>query len=226
MNPDPSLRQAIDRVLADFRSTLHTSFPARVLRYDAAKQQLDVRPALQRETGSDAHGAPYDYERMPDLCGLPVMWPRAGGFAITFPIDVGDWVLVLAAEQSTGPWRVRGQAPSPPGLNDPHGLNGCVCLPGWFPDSEKLTDVSTTDLVLGNASGSVRIKPDGTVELGGSAGGGFVALAELVRSAIAAAITGHTHMVTISALNTATSSVNGVLAAPVGNVAAVKVKAT
>jgi hypothetical protein len=222
MNLDPSLREAIDRVLVDFRSALHTGFPARVLRYDAAQQQLDVRPALQRETGSDALGEPYEYERMPDLLGLPVMWPRAGGCAITFPIAVGDWVLVLAAEQSTGPWRVRGQAPSPPGLNDPHGLNGCVCLPGWFPDSAKLEDVSTTDLVIGRANGSVRIKPDGTVELGGTAGGGFVSLDTLVRAAINYAVVNHTHIVPQDA---GTSAV-GVLSGTLPSTAATKAKAT
>jgi len=182
MSASPSPRQAFDRVLANVRSTLHTAFPAQVLAYDAAAQTVDLRPAIEREVPTDDPRAPWDLLPLPDLYGVQLMWPRGGKFAWTFPLEPGDWVLVLCAEQSTMLWRQRGEAPSPPGILDAHGLNGCVALPGWFPDKEKLTDVSATDLVIGTEDGetTIRIKPDGTVVLGGEAGAGFVALAEKV----------------------------------------------
>ena len=187
-------REVIDRIIADSRASLHTSFPARVLAYDVNAQTVDVRPALLREVPSDDPELPWGFERLPDLLNVQMMWPRAGGFVITFPLAVGDWVLVLCAEQSTNLWRTRAQAPSHPGLVDPHGLNGCVCLPGWFPDREKLSGVSTTDLVVGKDDGSsaIAIKPDGTIQIG-DVMATPVALAELVDKAIAAALVGHSH---------------------------------
>jgi hypothetical protein len=178
----PSARTAIDRVLCDSRAELHTAFPARVLAYDAYTQTVDVRPGLMREVPTDDVTAPWSFEELPDLLAVQLMSLRTGRFAITFPVEVGDWVLVLCAEQSTMLWRSRGEAPAHPGLNDPHGLNGCVAIPGWFPDSKRLTNVSTTDLVIGSEDGAttLRIKPDGTVRLGAEDGDDFVALAAKV----------------------------------------------
>jgi Phage protein Gp138 N-terminal domain len=190
----PTQREIIDRVIADDRSAFHTSFPARVLAYDVEAQTVDVRPALLREVPSDDPGVPWGFEQLPDILSAQVMWPRAGGFVITFPIAVGDWVLVLCAEQATSLWRTRAQAPSHPGLVDPHGLNGCVCLPGWYPDKERLANVSATDLVIGKTDGdsTIAIKPDGTIQLGDLTATP-VALSGLVETAIAAALVGHSH---------------------------------
>lgn len=180
----PSAREAIDRILVDFRNTVHTSFPARVLSYDAAAQTIEARPALLREVNPDPDEPELleDFEELPDLTNVQVMWPRAGGFVLTFPLKPGDWVLVVCAEQSTMLWRQKGSTGARPGISDPHGLNGLVALPGWFPDAEKLANVSTTDLVLGRLDddATVRIKPDGTVVLGGESGAGYAALAARV----------------------------------------------
>jgi hypothetical protein len=189
MTDSYDLREAIDLVLADFRMDIHTSFPARVLSYDAPGQTVDVQPALMREGTADDGGVAFD--ALPVLYNVPLQWPRGGGFALTFPIDVGDWVHVHCAEQSTLAWRRRGIAPCTPGLTDPHGLNGCVAVPGWYPDREKLSGVNASDAELrGPAGGVVRLKSDGTVELCGTE---FLALADLVEAAINAAIAGHNH---------------------------------
>jgi hypothetical protein len=224
MTVTPTLHEAIERVIQDDRSTVHTSFPARVLAYDAEAQTLDVRPALLREVPSDSPGVPWGFEQLPDILSAQVMWPRAGGFVITFPIAVGDWVLVLCAEQATSLWRTRAQAPSHPGLVDPHGLNGCVCLPGWFPDKQKLGNVSATDLVIGktDASSTIAIKPDGTIVLGADISAKEVALADLVSTAIAYAVTHHTHVAPSGGGVTAVGVPSGVLP----SMAASKVKAT
>lgn len=182
-----SAREAIDAILHELRTEIHTCFPARVLVYDAAEQTVDVRPALLREVPTDDDPTtPWGYDQLPDLHGIQIMWPRAGGFAITFPIAVGDWVLVHCAEQSTMVWRDKGDAPSHPGVLDPHGLNGCVAVPGWFPDKHKLADVDTEHLALRSTDNAVRIVLSGTeVRLGSTAGDDFVALAAKVDAELA-----------------------------------------
>lgn len=184
MTSSYSAREDIDRILVNERSRLHTLFPAQVLAYDAAAQTVDVRPALQREVLSDDPAVPWAFEELPDLLSTQIMWPRAGGFVITFPIQPGDWVMVACAEQATQLWRKQGGTNVAPPYVDPHGLNGCVAIPGWAPDAAKLANVSTTDLVIGRLDddATVRIKPDGTVVTGGEAGAQYVALANLVRN--------------------------------------------
>jgi hypothetical protein len=168
----PSQWDVIERMLHDFRSGLHTSFPARVLAYDVAAQTLDVRPALLRERPSDDPLLPWGFEQMPDLYAVPIKWPRAGGFIITFPIEPDDMVEVRCAEQSTMNWRQSGSTPSHPGVSDPLGLNGLVADVGWYPDSKKATNVNNSDFVIGKPDGMamIRVSADGRVHLGAGTG--------------------------------------------------------
>lgn len=192
MKATTDLRDALDLVLADFRTDIHTSFPAKVLAYDPVAQTVDVRPALTREGTTEDGGVAYD--KLPDLYSVQIMWPRAGGFAITFPIYPGDWVKITCAEQSTMVWRRNGVVPSNPGITDPHGLNGCVAEVGWAPDKAKLTDVHTSNLELRTLEGSIAVSiSDSLVTLGSVTGAQFLALSNLVQSAVNAAIVGHTH---------------------------------
>ena len=179
---DPSLREALDRVLADMRTSIHTCFPAQVLAYDAAAQTVDLRPAVRREVAADEVDVAWGFEKLPDLLAVPVQWSRTGGHGTLLPIEAGDWMMVLCAEQSLLLWRSRGTTHTTPGINDPHGLNGCCAIPGWFPDERQLKNVSATDMVVGRLDGtaSARFKPDGTVVLGAEDGAGLVALAEKV----------------------------------------------
>ncbi len=227
----PSLREAIDRILADFRNSLHTCFPAQVLAYDAPAQKVDLRPAIKREVAADEPDVRWGYEPLPDLLAVPVQWSRSGGWGATFPIAVGDWMMVLCAEQSLRLWQTRGTTHTLPGINDPHGLNGCCAIPGWFPDGKQLKNVSATDMVVGKLDGSacVRIKPNGEVELGGKAGAQFVALAELVDARLLAlqkAVDGHTHGVSGSSTSTPVASPGVSPVGPLASVAAKRVKAT
>lgn len=192
-----SPREVIDRIMLDWRSATHSAFPAQISAYDAALGTVDVVPGIQREVPTDNPTEPWALEKLPLLYNVPVMWPRGGGFAMTFPLRAGDWVLVVCAEQSTLLWRQTGLTHEAPGLIDPFGLNGLVALPGWFPDSAKLQGVSSSELVIGtedgttalrmNANGTVRVgdadtsvhlKTDGTVHVG--ADGVPLALAPLV----------------------------------------------
>ena len=93
---------------------------------------------------------------------------------------------------------------------------------------QKLGNVSATDLVIGDLEkdATVRIKPDGTVVLGGEAGALMAAVAPLVEAAIRAAITGHTHVVNTTGTAAAQSgtSLGGTLTGAIPSTAAKKVK--
>jgi hypothetical protein len=213
MNRNPSEREALDAVLEDFRTEIHTSFPARVLAYDAAKQTVDVRPGIQREYPSDDPRVPLKTEPLPDLMAIPVQWPRAGGFAITFPIQVGDWVEVQCAEQSLLVWRQKGDVGSPPGVSCPHGLNGACAKPGWYPDKQKLSSVDTSNMVIRSEDNGVRIVIAGNmVTIGDTTGAQFLALANKVDQAltkIQTAFDDHTHPVPALGTSSAPTAVPG-----------------
>jgi hypothetical protein len=230
LDPDHvSAREAIDRILADFRREIYTSFPARVVRYYPDLGTVDVEPAVKCEVPGFDHEELL-FEDLGELVSLPIAWPRAGGFVITFPIQPGDWVAVHCSVQSTLVWRGTGQVHEHPGVSDPHGLNGCFVVPGCHPDVQRVQNVSTTDLVIGKEDGSavIRMQPSGAVRIESSdvvAGNGpapqEVALAQLVEQAISNAIATHTHSVPGIG-----NSATGVPSGPVQSTAAKQLKTT
>jgi len=166
-------RIALDSRLMD----LHTAMPGRVEKYDASKQVVDVLPQLKRAV-SDGEGD-YVIEDLPVIPNVPVCFPRAGGFFVSFPIQKGDMVLIVFAERAIGAWKKKGEA-CDPGDRRMHPLAGAMAIPGVYPSGSELGDADGSNMVMGKdgtAAAQVVITPS-MVKLGG--GDQFVALANKV----------------------------------------------
>ena len=163
-SPSPAsvLRRAIDNELAG----VHISFPARVVDYDSSDQTVTVTPQI-RLAFRDIDGNS-TYESLPTIYDVPVCFPRAGSFGLTFPLEAGDFVLCVVSSRDLGPWRESGQPAS--GDQRPYQLSGAVAIPGVFPAADAL-DASGSHMIVGDHSGSnVTIRASsGGVELDGAA---------------------------------------------------------
>lgn len=228
MTTTPDLADLVRQAIADRLSDVHVALPGKVVKYDAAKQVADIEPQIRR-TLADADGAPVN-EDLPILPCVPVEWPRGGGFFVHLPLAVGDTGLVVFSERSIDTWRAKGQLTAA-GDRRTHGLSGAVFRPGLSPSSSVIADADAAEMTLGlDGDSLVRIKADGTVEIGGESFD-FVALAGLVKSrldTLQAAHDSHIHVTTATVGAGATPGVISPTAAPVGplaDVAASKVKA-
>lgn len=148
------IRLAIEARLA----FVHVAFPARVERYDAARNVVDVQPQLEAETecldGSSLR------ERLPVIPSVPIAFQRTKAFGVTFPIAVGDFVLVVCCDRNIGEWMRTGQAGDPHDAGV-HVLDGAVAIPGLYPDAHALDgEVLTDHLVLGSLDGGPTIHVD------------------------------------------------------------------
>lgn len=243
----PSLSEAVEVVLGHLKSTMHFCYPAQVVRYDAARQTVDLRACVLREVPGQEWQDNL-FEEVPELVNVPVQWARSNGFAITLPLAVNDFVTVFASSNSTLLWRERGGVNQHPGIvEDEFGLSGVFCVPGNYPDVERLRNVSTRDLEIRSEDGATKIAiaPNGSVTITASSctvkssqvhvdsssvvtGNGpapqAVALAPLVEQMVAAALVGHTHSVPI--VPTPVISGPGVATAPLSSTAASNLKAT
>jgi len=157
---------------------LHTSMPGQVQSYDAASQTADILPQLKRQI-PDGDGG-FTVEDLPVLPGVPVCFPRGGGCFVSFPLQKGDFVLVVFAERAIGNWRQKGQASNPGDLRM-HPLAGAQAIPcNLYPSSQALQSADANNMVLGrDGTPAAQISiTDALVKLGG--GDQFVALANLV----------------------------------------------
>lgn len=109
---------------------LHTSFPARVVRYDADLQQVDVQPLVKHRRTTENGEVVAD--RLPVIVCMPIMFPRMGSYAITGPIaagEDGETVLVQCTEESLEVWLSRGGEVDPLDTRRNH-LTDAVALVG------------------------------------------------------------------------------------------------
>ena len=176
----PELAEVIATAVEAQLFEVHTSMPGQVVAVHATsglkRQFVDVRPCLRRaietelgELGSDP-SVPFREEDLPILPRVPVAYPQGGGFFVSLPLQVGDFVVIQFSERSIDRWltsaRKNRQSTISTGDLGQHTLDGAIALPlGPAPLGELLEGVSGTDLVLGHVSGTplLSMGTDGTV---------------------------------------------------------------
>lgn len=98
----PSLEALLRRAGMASADGSRVLLPARVERYDEARQAVDAQPWIQRERQL-ADGLVVA-ERLPVVPCCPVNFPGSDGYRITFPIAVGSTVLLHFATGSLDRW--------------------------------------------------------------------------------------------------------------------------
>lgn len=194
------LRKVMEHRLADVR----TAMPVRVESYDLTTQTVDVVPLVREITETEGDDIE---EALPVIPSVPVAFPRAGGFFITFPIVPGDTGQIVICDRSIDQWRTRGSDSFTsdygyavhPLDKRLHGLSGAAFYPGLSDSLSPILDAHATDMVLGRDGGSsIHLKPNGEIHAG-LAPSDFVALAALVLTElgkIETAFNAHTHTTT------------------------------
>lgn len=149
------ISDSIDARLSD----VHVAMPGRIESYDAATQTADIQPLI-KNVMKDPDGNEYS-ESMPVLPSVPIAFPRAGDWFLSFPLAKGDTVLVVFCERNIDQWMSKGDLVDP-GDIAMHTLNGAVAIPGVYAQPDKLTDAHTSNMVLGKSGGTqIHIKDDG-----------------------------------------------------------------
>ena len=84
----------VDKILNE----IHTSFPAKILRYDHDRQVADLQPTIKKKFRD---GTALD---LPVLHDVPILFYAAKDCVIGLPVGEGDTVLVLISERSIDGW--------------------------------------------------------------------------------------------------------------------------
>lgn len=151
---------------------VNVALPATVVAYDEATQLATVKlvPCFRRRDPSQG-GAVVCYDP-PDLPGVPVAFPGAGDWSITWPLAAGDAGLVVFADRSLSEWKATGADRTEPQDPRRHDLTDAVFVPGLRSPADALpaAAVDASALVIRGA----------TIKLGSSAAADAVALASKV----------------------------------------------
>lgn len=149
---------------------LHTSMPGIVQSYDNAKQLATVQPAIKRVliTQDDDGKEFLQPTDLPILINVPVIFPRGGGFSLSFPVKKGDECLLIFNERAIDNWHKFGGVKEPNARRF-HSISDAVCYVGLSSEPNKIPSASSTDAVLQKEDGSVKIvlKDSGDLEIEG-----------------------------------------------------------
>lgn len=112
----------------------------------------------------------------PVVLNVPVQMPSSSTAALTFPVNVGDPVLLIYSMRSIDNWK-RGQSrPSTPNDNRKFDKKDCIAIPGIWPFGQSINRPSvrvwthnTGDLVISNNIGGteneVRLHQGGNITI-------------------------------------------------------------
>jgi hypothetical protein len=130
--------------------------PGRVETYDPATQRASVAP-LVKDVEVDDEGARTARD-FPVITGVPVVFPGAGGFRVTFPVQAGDLVLLVFSDRSLDKLLASSGAEAVDPI-DPrqHDLSDAVAIPGLHTFGSPLASAPTDGATIG-AEGGPQIK--------------------------------------------------------------------
>jgi hypothetical protein len=179
-----TLPELIERhIRAAIAEQTRTWLPARVVRFDADKQQADCKVLIadfhRDETGKLTTSS------VPVITNVPVWFLTAGGFTFTVPIKAGqDGTLgmLIFADRSMDRWLSgNGKEVGDPELYSRHNLTDAVFLAGVLPFGAPMGTAPPTDhATAGSVSGARIHFRDSTICIGDESGSDFLALAQKV----------------------------------------------
>lgn len=149
---------------------MYVARPGKVTAYDPLTNTAVVQPmikhALYKGDGERV------YEELPEIPFVPVLFPRASGYAITLPVATGDYVLLVFCDVSLAEWREGGDVSEPVDARR-HSIGWPVAVPGFFPDVAPLSpnplDVAArlAGMCMGADGGEDQVRfRGGKIELG------------------------------------------------------------
>jgi len=132
---------------------LRVAMPAQIVSFDATKQTVVVSIMIRESIilNNDQQN-----QVIPDLLDVPIVTLRAGGFAITPPIQVGDECLVVFADMCYNAWFTKSGYQNQERIRR-HSLSDAFAIIGCWNQKRNLSDYSTNSLQIRSDDGSVLI---------------------------------------------------------------------
>lgn len=174
----PELAEVLLALKANIFDGLSVAMPATIVSYTAATQVAKVKPLLKRAVvGEDGTTI---QEELPEIPQVPVMFPRGGGYFLTFPLLPGDMVMLVFMDKSIDTFMISAGNVAMDQVDlRMHHLTDAVAIPGFYPLTKPIidTDLAThalfgvsdpSSMKVKNSLGSIEITTTGQVDINGN----------------------------------------------------------
>ncbi len=172
----PELAAIMRAAASGALAKVHTAIPAKIVSYDAATQRAVVQPAIQGKFRAPGSEEVINVE-LPKIARVPVAFPSAAGFSITWPLSVGDPVTLIFAERSLDEWLTTGNDSNTAADPRRFDLSDAIAIPGGRPFNDPIP-------AAGVEAGVMVVRAT-MIKLGSASASDFVALASKVEAQLA-----------------------------------------
>lgn len=156
---------SLDQFMDYYDRVLRVAMPGIITAFNPDRQTVSVKPAI-REKLIDIDGRS-EWVEIPELQEVPLFVYRAGNYALTLPVTVGDECLVIFADMCIDAWWQSG------GIQNQverrrHDLSDAFAILGFTSQVKKLGGYSTGTAQLRTLGGGSYIElADGTINIVG-----------------------------------------------------------
>lgn len=161
----PDRRQNQENFARERENNLRVASPGIIQSFDPVEQTVTVQLAI-REKRLKNDGTE-EWLDIPQLVDVPVVFPRAGGYVLTFPVKAGDECLVVFGDACMDAWWQSGGVQNQIDCRR-HDLSDGYAILGPWSQPRRISNYSTSSVQLRNESGSAYIELSGdTVNIAG-----------------------------------------------------------
>ncbi|MFC8686310.1 Gp138 family membrane-puncturing spike protein [Brevibacillus porteri] len=133
----------MDRIFNHMR----VSVPGIIQEFDPLTQTATVQVALRERVRQE--NLEYQWVEISPLLDVPVVFPRGGGYTLTFPIKQGDECLIVFSDMCIDAWFSNGGVQNQIEQRR-HDLSDAIAIPGLWSQPKKLENYSTKHVELRN----------------------------------------------------------------------------
>lgn len=146
------------------QSSIWTALPGIVQDVDLVNMVVSVQPTIQGRIQNP--DGTVQWVNLPVLIHVPIVFPSAGGFTITFPIAVNDEVLVVFSSRCIDSWWQSSGVQKPAEMRM-HDLSDGFAIPGPRSVPRAVPGISSTALQIRNDAGTsyLEITPSGKINI-------------------------------------------------------------
>lgn len=167
-----AFQEAMSSYFDYYFKDLMTAIPAIVVSADRIQESVVAVKPVINETTLDGRVIAW-----PELVDVPLIFPSSTTSAVTFPIGVGDTVLLVFSMRGMDEWKGGDGGLAIPTDRRTHSLQDAVAIPGLYPISRgknnpanrtnphNVNDMSFTHNIGTPAEAEVRIRPSGQIEI-------------------------------------------------------------
>ena len=192
MSRSPDLSEVLERVRETAGADVRVSCVARVVRWDKNKpREVDVQPVHKRSY-LDEEGTRTP-EKQPVIPSVPLVYPGGNGLVITWPMTVGDEVLLVFSDESLDKYLAGAGGDIDPGDDRKHAMTDAVAFAGI----RSLSAATSVD------ASAVQIGTNGGAFQGAALGADLKTYLDTLK----AYIDNHTHAVSVVGVQTGVTTI-------------------